>query len=167
MKMKVLRPKVYITETSNFKTLVQHLTGYDDVSAPSKYSLVPQLQIVDDEKVVVPVIDIVDEDDHHGGSSSMEYSSFDIDASNIIEEIINYDQATCYEPLQYHDTKYYSSEYIFMNQILQEEEDYAMVYGDLQSWPLDNHEYYPNSFNNFDYCQTHQQLADQVRIYDY
>ncbi|KAK3183396.1 hypothetical protein Dsin_030682 [Dipteronia sinensis] len=59
--IKVLRPKVYITDTSNFKSLVQQLTG--NINATSSSSLSPpssQSSPLDRTEVVLHV-----EDDHH------------------------------------------------------------------------------------------------------
>ncbi|TXG54543.1 hypothetical protein EZV62_019799 [Acer yangbiense] len=60
--IKVLRPKVYITDTSNFKSLVQQLTGNINATSSSSLSLPPSSQSspLDRTEVVLHV-----EDDHH------------------------------------------------------------------------------------------------------
>ncbi|XWS75717.1 hypothetical protein CRYUN_Cryun01aG0116100 [Craigia yunnanensis] len=149
--IKVLRPKVYITDSSSFKSLVQDLTGNGSRTVlQSSPSSLPQIV----EKVV-PVIDV--EDDHGNPESSME-SSFDESLESfqvcnhlaLSTEEIN----QAYDPFPFDDTN--SSEYIFMNQ----QED-SLVYGDLQSWLLDNiDEQYPS----FD---VYSQIQQEVSIYDY
>lgn len=72
--IQVLRPKVYITDCSNFKRLVQELTGNDSSivpSPPSPTAQHQQLQLDDHlENIYVPVINV--EDDHGEPQSSME-----------------------------------------------------------------------------------------------
>ncbi|KAL5791703.1 hypothetical protein ACOSP7_000297 [Xanthoceras sorbifolium] len=67
--IKVVRPKVYITDSSSFKSLVQQLTGLNggnttaiDISSSSSSSP-PQTQL--DHHDRISIVDI-DQDDHHG-----------------------------------------------------------------------------------------------------
>ncbi|MBA0590230.1 hypothetical protein Gorai_018944, partial [Gossypium raimondii] len=106
--IKVLRPKVYIIDSSSFKSLVQELTGNPTVSSPSSSS----------EKMV-PVIEV--EDDHGNPESSMEYSA-SFDAS--VESFRACNGLTL--PL---DDSNISSEYMLMNQ-----RESSLVYGDLQAF---------------------------------
>ncbi|XVF31770.1 hypothetical protein REPUB_Repub17cG0020900 [Reevesia pubescens] len=145
--IKVLRPKVYITDSSSFKTLVQHLTGNGATVSQSLPSSSPQMV----EKVLT-VIDVEDHDHESNPESSMESSfnassleSFQVDCNHLAlrsshEEIY---KGYEYEPLPLDGTN--SSEYIFMNQY----EEYSLVYGELQSLLLDvDEQLYPNSFIN-------------------
>ncbi|KAK1566443.1 hypothetical protein Q3G72_000020 [Acer saccharum] len=72
--IKVLRPKVYITDTSNFKSLVQQLTGNINATSSSSLSLPPSSQSspLDRTEVVLHV-----EDDHHihGGDHQLPQQS--------------------------------------------------------------------------------------------
>ncbi|XVF71209.1 hypothetical protein PTKIN_Ptkin12aG0017700 [Pterospermum kingtungense] len=159
--IKVLRPKVYITDSSSFKSLVQDLTG--NGSNPRASQLLPQ--------IVDRVVDV----ENDAGEPSME-SSFD-DASlesfqgcnnlglSSTDEEIYYDQA-CYDPLPNLDETN-SSEYVFMNQLLEED---LLVYGDLQSWLLDDidHHHHQQQYPSFNvYSQTHHHHQQEVSIYDY
>ncbi|XWS30923.1 hypothetical protein CRYUN_Cryun23aG0032900 [Craigia yunnanensis] len=155
--IKVLRPKVYITDSSSFKSLVQDLTGNNGsrrvsqlLPSPSSSSF-PHIV----EKVV-PVIDV--EDDHGNPESSMESSfdasleSFQVCSNHLALSTEEINQA--YDPLPFDDTN--SSEYIFMNQ-----QDDSLVYGDLQSLLLDNiDEQYP-------FFNVYSQIQQEVSIYDY
>ncbi|MBA0769881.1 hypothetical protein Gotri_018572, partial [Gossypium trilobum] len=105
--IKVLRPKVYIIDSSSFKSLVQELTGNPTVSSPSS------------SDKMVPVIEV--EDDHGNPESSMEYSA-SFDAS--VESFRACNGLTL--PL---DDSNISSEYMLMNQ-----RESSLVYGDLQAF---------------------------------
>ncbi|KAK4846692.1 hypothetical protein QYF36_020911 [Acer negundo] len=71
--IKVLRPKVYITDTSNFKSLVQQLTGNINATSSSSLSLPSsQSSPLDRTEAVLHV-----EDDHHihGGDHQLPQQS--------------------------------------------------------------------------------------------
>ncbi|KAH1081789.1 hypothetical protein J1N35_021550 [Gossypium stocksii] len=143
--IKVLRPKVYIIDSSSFKSLVQELTGNPTVSSPSSSSSSsPQIS----EKMV-PVIGV--EDDHHGNpESSMEYSA-SFDAS--VESFPACNGLTM--PL---DDTNISSEYMLMNQ-----RESSLVYGDLQAFlELDADE---QCFGGLD--NVYSEIGQEVSIYDY
>ncbi|MBA0715514.1 hypothetical protein Golax_014406, partial [Gossypium laxum] len=108
--IKLLRPKVYIIDSSSFKSLVQELTGNPTVSSPSSSS---------SSEKMVPVIEV--EDDHGNPESSMEYSA-SFDAS--VESFRACNGLTL--PL---DDSNISSEYMLMNQ-----RESSLVYGDLQAF---------------------------------
>ncbi|XVE72357.1 hypothetical protein DITRI_Ditri11bG0033000 [Diplodiscus trichospermus] len=164
--IKMLRPKVYITDSSSFKTLVQDLTGNGSCSSrgdssqlllpsspsPSSSSSLPQIV----EKVV-PVIDV--EDDHGNPENSMDDSSLDASVESF-QVCCNHSALSAeeinqgYVPLLFDDTN--SSEYIFMDH----QED-PLAYGDLQALLFDNiDEQYP-SFN------VYSQIQQEISVYDY
>ncbi|WRX09195.1 VQ - like 3 [Theobroma cacao] len=152
--IKVLRPKVFITDSSSFKSLVQDLTGNGNSSVSQ---LLPSPQIV--EEVPPAVIDV--EDNHGNPESSME-SSIDIAASLESFQVCNHLALTeevnqAYDPMRFDDT--ISSEHLLMNV---RQEEYSLGYGDLQSLLLDvDEQLYPYSFN------VYPQIQQEVSIYDY
>ncbi|XWS47459.1 hypothetical protein CRYUN_Cryun14cG0153800 [Craigia yunnanensis] len=153
--IKVLRPKVYITDSSSFKSLVQQLTG-NGTSATVSQSILPSSsssyslpQIV--EKLV-PVID-VGLDDHGNPESSLE-SSFDesLDSFQVCNHLAwsSEEINQPYHPMHFDET---ISEHLFMN--IQQQD--SLAYGDLQSLlQLDG-----DSFN------LHSQIQQELSIYDY
>ncbi|KAG8478010.1 hypothetical protein CXB51_027795 [Gossypium anomalum] len=136
--IKVLRPKVYIIDSSSFKSLVQELTGNPTVSSPSSSS----------SEKMVPVIEV--EDDHGNPESSMEYSaSFDASVESF--------RACNGLTLPLDDTNI-SSEYMLMNQ-----RESSLVYGDLQAFlELDADE---QCFGGLD--NAYSEIRQEVSIYDY
>ncbi|MBA0617926.1 hypothetical protein Godav_027335 [Gossypium davidsonii] len=137
--IKVLRPKVYIIDSSSFKSLVQELTGNPTVSSPSSSS---------SSEKMVPVIEV--EDDHGNPESSMEYSA-SFDAS--VESFRACNGLTL--PL---DDSNISSEYMLMNQ-----RESSLVYGDLQAFlELDADE---QCFGDLD--NVYSEIGQEVSIYDY
>lgn len=79
--IKVLKPKVYITDSSSFKQLVQELTGNGNGTTSSSHTLTKPQEIKK-----VPVIEI-DEDDEP--ESSAEAASFSFDATTDSSEFCN------------------------------------------------------------------------------
>ncbi|KAG4175008.1 hypothetical protein ERO13_A11G156700v2 [Gossypium hirsutum] len=140
--IKVLRPKVYIIDSSSFKSLVQELTGNSTVSSPSSSS-----SSSSSEKMV-PVIEV--EDDHGNPESSMEYSaSFDASVESF--------RACNGLTLPLDDTNI-QSEYMLMNQ-----RESSLVYGDLQAFlELDADE---QCFGGLD--NVYSEIGQEVSIYDY
>ncbi|TYH44212.1 hypothetical protein E1A91_D11G175300v1 [Gossypium mustelinum] len=138
--IKVLRPKVYIIDSSSFKSLVQELTGNPTVSSPSSSS--------SSSEKMVPVIEV--EDDHGNPESSMEYlASFDAS----VESFRACNGLTL--PL---DDSNISSEYMLMNQ-----RESSLVYGDLQAFlELDADE---QCFGGLD--NVYSEIGQEVSIYDY
>ncbi|MFQ6633880.1 hypothetical protein Gotur_012068 [Gossypium turneri] len=138
--IKVLRPKVYIIDSSSFKSLVQELTGNPTVSSPSSSS--------SSSEKMVPVIEV--EDDHGNPESSMEYSA-SFDAS--VESFRACNGLTL--PL---DDSNISSEYMLMNQ-----RESSLLYGDLQAFlELDADE---QCFGGLD--NVYSEIGQEVSIYDY
>ncbi|MBA0560577.1 hypothetical protein Golob_017465 [Gossypium lobatum] len=138
--IKLLRPKVYIIDSSSFKSLVQELTGNPTVSSPSSSS--------SSSEKMVPVIEV--EDDHGNPESSMEYSA-SFDAS--VESFRACNGLTL--PL---DDSNISSEYMLMNQ-----RESSLVYGDLQAFlELDADE---QCFGGLD--NVYSEIGQEVSIYDY
>ncbi|KAB2004055.1 hypothetical protein ES319_D11G171500v1 [Gossypium barbadense] len=138
--IKVLRPKVYIIDSSSFKSLVQELTGNPTVSSPSSSS--------SSSEKMVPVIEV--EDDHGNPESSMEYLA-SLDAS--VESFRACNGLTL--PL---DDSNISSEYMLMNQ-----RESSLVYGDLQAFlELDADE---QCFGGLD--NVYSEIGQEVSIYDY
>ncbi|MBA0802854.1 hypothetical protein Gohar_013123 [Gossypium harknessii] len=138
--IKVLRPKVYIIDSSSFKSLVQELTGNPTVSSPSSSS--------SSSEKMVPVIEV--EDDHGNPESSMEYSA-SFDAS--VESFRACNGLTL--PL---DDSNISSEYMLMNQ-----RESSLLYGDLQAFlELDADE---QCFGGLD--NVYSETGQEVSIYDY
>ncbi|KAG4120762.1 hypothetical protein ERO13_D11G163700v2 [Gossypium hirsutum] len=137
--IKVLRPKVYIIDSSSFKSLVQELTGNPTVSSPSSSS--------SSSEKMVPVIEV--EDDHGNPESSMEYlASFDAS----VESFRACNGLTL--PL---DDSNISSEYMLMNQ-----RESSLVYGDLQAFlELDADE---QCFGGLD--NVYSEIGQEVSIYD-
>ncbi|GAA0150003.1 hypothetical protein LIER_09036 [Lithospermum erythrorhizon] len=74
---KILRPKVYITHSSDFKRLVQELTGYGD----NNYS---QINIPAIPPIVQqsPIIDIIEDEDHHHQETTSMDLSVDMSSDN-------------------------------------------------------------------------------------
>ncbi|WRX09777.1 VQ - like 5 [Theobroma cacao] len=144
--MKVLRPKVYITDSSSFKSLVQELTGYQSKTTP------PEPEQVHEK---VPSIEIEDQGETPAAATiSMDssFSSFklcDIDQAFQLEEI---NQLT--DLLQTGDFSRF--EVPLMNQQAD-----LLAYQNLESWLLDAEPYscyYGNS-------STQNEL--EVSLFDY
>lgn len=151
--IKILKPKVYITDASSFKTLVQQLTGNERTCRRSSSSSSPINPTVP-EQVQVPSVNVCmgDEDDDHGifleiKSISNEVNSFDpsIDSSlefcdnqviNIIPEEL---QQFTYEQLMGLEDQHREAEdYNYMLNMNQKDVDfYSLVYQDVESWLLE------------------------------
>lgn len=164
--IKVLRPKVYITDSSSFKNLVQELTGSGNTTTSTTVSSPPDLSYNPDQITVDEISTIHIEDDVHVHAreleSSLEASS---DASTEYSFELYNQQVLFPEDLE---RRYYSqiyqqgesnvtsSEFLLMNQ--QEEE--LLSYGDLESLLVDV-EPYPL------YNTTCNQIQQEVSIFDY
>lgn len=136
--IKVLRPKVYIIDSSSFKSLVQELTGDPTVSSPP-YSSSSSPQI---SEKMVPVIEV--EDDRGNPESSMEYSVESFGACNDLT-------------LPVDDTNI-SSGYMLTNQ-----RESSLAYGELQGFlELDADEQCYGGLDN-----GYSDIGQEVSIYDY
>lgn len=170
--IRLLRPKVYITDSSSFKRLVQDLTG-NGASNPntSSSSLHPQKKhnLVDEEQI--PVVHIIDDQDREDqgdteGSldASIDTSTLD-DSSELCNQVFMSDQEfnqLCYQI--YSDdttttttTKNYEGS--TADQLLVDD---MLPFQDLESWLLDTDHPYDPFFNN-----GFAQIDQQVSIYDY
>eukprot|EP00257_Ricinus_communis_P025214 XP_025012628.1 uncharacterized protein LOC112534374 [Ricinus communis] len=146
--IKVLRPKVYITDTSSFKKLVQELTGNG--------TAVSKLQTV--EKSTVP--SSISEDHKDQPESSLETSLDSSSESNqnqvsFPEEELN---DLSYNRLIYLDDTTSPDDLLWnMNQ----ERDYKLAWEDLESSLLPDIDRYPFCRSNY------SQILQEVSIYDY
>ncbi|KAJ4729019.1 VQ motif containing protein [Melia azedarach] len=147
--MRVLRPKVYITESSNFKRLVQELTGNNTGSYTSTVQLPPPLtrtaadtELHDHESInniSVPVIDCVNIEEDGDGCcpSSMEAYSFQF-CNNVL--------SSDYNQIMYSLNDDGST---FDFDMLKMKQDWSAAYQDLESWLLDI-DHHHQSRSNFD-----------------
>jgi len=136
--IQVLRPKVYITDTSSFKRLVQQLTG--NISCSSNASSSPPPTKPDHH--VVENVSIID----HTKESSMEAASFaslDHDSSELCHQITTLEDSTTVNPADDHDHQ------VDM-----------LAYGDLESWLLEIDQPFP-------FYHDYAQIEKEVSIYDY
>ncbi|CAK7348153.1 unnamed protein product [Dovyalis caffra] len=150
--IKVLRPKVYITDASKFKTLVQELTGNGKATCISNSPPETTPQII--EKA--PFIDIKDQEyDHH--ECSMETSVEGFDLCNVFQTD---HQVHCYNDQQayMHDISGFDDH---MSLPMNQREEF-LAYQDLESWLLSSEEPCSSSYNGY-YAHTQQQL----NMYDY
>ncbi|KAK4714558.1 hypothetical protein R3W88_020465 [Solanum pinnatisectum] len=144
--IKLLKPKVYITPSSNFKNLVQHLTGNNNIGSSSSSSPPPPLP-----------------DDDHRLKIVQEYSQeLSVDSSEgSIPSSINISNTTLHEPcfslLDNSSNNNYSmgSQEILMDDNISEE----YYYRNIESWLLEMDSY---TTNNYDHDQ-----YEQVSIDDY
>ncbi|XVF81679.1 hypothetical protein PTKIN_Ptkin15bG0174600 [Pterospermum kingtungense] len=162
--MKVLRPKVYITDSSSFKSLVQQLTGNgtSPSSSPSSSSSSSSLPQIVENLVPVDVdVELIDDHGRHGNpESSMETSSFDesVEACNQLAFMSSEEINQAYRPMRFEET-ITSSENLFMN-ILQHDQ-VSLANGDIQTLlqQLDDDD--DDSFNLY------SQIEQELSIYDY
>lgn len=147
--IKVLKPKVYITDSSSFKQLVQELTGNRSTTSSTITSPLPT-KPRDIEKV--PVIEI-DEDQEREPESSVEASvEATIDSSEFCNQVFvdqDFNQVCneiCVEDIN------------MGNSVANQHVD-LLAYWDLESWLLDN-----DSYGLYNGCG---QIEQDVSIYDY
>ncbi|KAK7836674.1 hypothetical protein CFP56_022264 [Quercus suber] len=152
--IKVLRPKVYITDSSSFKRLVQELTG-NGSSITSPPTIEPNLQLAN-----VPVIDIKDQEDPESSIeasfASLEYSSelcHQVSLSEELNQVSN--------PIYLYDSTFEDSAVNYDSTFQDSTENYAvdlLAYNDLESWLLD--------MEPFPFYNDHAQIDQEVSIYD-
>ncbi|KAK4577988.1 hypothetical protein RGQ29_028211 [Quercus rubra] len=143
--IKVLRPKVYITDSSSFKRLVQELTG-NGSSITSPPTIEPDVQLAN-----VPVIDIKDQKDPESSIeasfASLEYSSelcHQVSLSEELNQVSN--------PIYLYDSTFEDDSTVNYGVDL-------LAYNDLDSWLLD--------MEPFPFYNDHAQIDQEVSIYDY
>ncbi|OMO95889.1 VQ motif-containing protein [Corchorus capsularis] len=184
--IEVLRPKVFITDCSSFKTLVQHLTGNGTSSSSSQVShellpSPPSSSTSSPQTQIVPAVIDVDQDhiDHHAAGnvnpeSSMETYSFDASVDESFQvcnsnhylglngdyQILN--QAYDYDPLPFQDTNSTENDHFLMDINVDQQEvgNSLMAYGDFESLLLDEQILYPS-------LNVYSQIQQEVSIYDY
>ena len=149
--IKVMRPKVYITDSSSFKSLVQQLTGNGTSDTVSQLIL-PSSSLPQIVEKLVPVIDVGI--DYQGNPESNMESSFDasLDSFQVCNQLAwsSEEINQAYHPMHFDETM---SEHLFMN--IQQQD--SLAYGDLQSLlQLDG-----DSFNLY------SQIQQELSIYDY
>ncbi|KAM3698971.1 hypothetical protein ACJW31_06G227000 [Castanea mollissima] len=144
--IKVLRPKVYITDSSSFKSLVQELTGN------GSSTIEPDVQLAN-----VPVIDIKDQEDPESSIeasfASLEYSSelcHQNEELNQVSNPIYLDDSTFEDSAVNYDSTFQDSTVNYGVDLL--------AYNDLDSWPLD--------MESFPFYNNHAQIDQEVSIYD-
>lgn len=162
--IRALRPRVYITDTSKFKTLVQELTGNGKgssscISSPPEGSSPQDIQ-------EAPFIGIEDQE-HDDRESSLEtisvegyvHNSFDLckvfqtDHHQEVSQVHSYNQQAYMADI--------SAFGDHLSLPMDQQEDF-LAYHDLESWLLSTEEPCSSSYNGY-YAQTQQ----QVNIYDY
>lgn len=149
--IKVLKPKVYITDSSSFKRLVQELTGNGSGTTYSTITSPPPTKPRELEKV--PVIEI-DEDQEIEPQSSVEASidatadSFEYFCNQVfVDQEFN---QVCNE---------ISLEDINLGNSAANQNVDLLAYWDLESWLLDSDSYgFHNGFG---------QIEQDVSVYDY
>ncbi|KAM1373708.1 hypothetical protein ACFX2I_024375 [Malus domestica] len=165
--IKLLRPKVYITDNSSFKRLVQDLTGNgasNPITTPSSLShpLENYRPLVEEKKEIPVVVDLEPE----GSVDVSTDASFD--SSELCSQVFMNDQEfnqLCYQIYSddHATTTTSSSEGSAEEQLLVDD---MLPFQDLEQWlDLDTVYHEPNHdpFFNYGYAQ----LDQQVSIYDY
>lgn len=164
--IKVLRPKVYITDSSSFKRLVQELTG-NGSSITSPPTIEPDVQLAN-----VPVIDIKDQKDPESSIeasfASLEYSSelcHQVSLSEELNQVSNpiylYD-STFEDSAVNYDSTFQDSVVNYDSSFQDSTVNYGvdlLAYNDLDSWLLD--------MEPFPFYNDHAQIDQEVSIYDY
>lgn len=164
--IKVLRPKVYITDSSSFKRLVQELTG-NGSSITSPPTIEPDVQLAN-----VPVIDIKDQKDPESSIeasfASLEYSSelcHQVSLSEELNQVSNpiylYD-STFEDSAVNYDSTFQDSAVNYDSSFQDSTVNYGvdlLAYNDLDSWLLD--------MEPFPFYNDHAQIDQEVSIYDY
>lgn len=164
--IKVLRPKVYITDGSSFKRLVQELTG-NGSSITSPPTIEPDVQLAN-----VPVIDIKDQKDPESSIeasfASLEYSSelcHQVSLSEELNQVSNpiylYD-STFEDSAVNYDSTFQDSVVNYDSSFQDSTVNYGvdlLAYNDLDSWLLD--------MEPFPFYNDHAQIDQEVSIYDY
>ncbi|OMO85537.1 VQ motif-containing protein [Corchorus olitorius] len=178
--IEVLRPKVFITDSSTFKTLVQHLTGNGTSEVSHDLLPSPPSSSTSSPQIVPAVIDVDQDIDHHHAAgnvnpeSSMETYSFDASVDESFQvcnsnhylalnedyQILN--QAYDYDPLPFQDTNSTENDHFLMDINVDQQEvgNSLMAYGDFESLLLDEQISYPS-------LNVYSQIQQEVSIYDY
>ncbi|CAI9757176.1 unnamed protein product [Fraxinus pennsylvanica] len=144
--IKNLRPKVYIIDSSNFKNLVQELTGHGNspvmVSSPPP----PHASI---SPPVEEVRTIIDTEGHSYQENSLDFSS---------------DSSTCFStPSESPDLQYRPTEH--MNYLLEYSQniDFSSQYGDIESLLFEMDQI--SNYTTDDPC--YAMIPQEVRAFDY
>lgn len=164
--IKVLRPKVYITDSSSFKRLVQELTG-NGSSITSPPTIEPDVQLAN-----VPVIDITDQEDPENSIeasfASLEYSSELCHQVSLSEELnqvsnpIYLDDSAFEDSAVNYDSTFQDSAVNYDSTFQDSTVNYGvdlLAYNDLDSWLLD--------MEPFHFYNDHAQIDQEVSIHDY
>ncbi|KAL3572513.1 hypothetical protein D5086_026417 [Populus alba] len=158
--IRALRPRVYITDTSKFKTLVQELTGNGKGSSSSCISAPPEgrsPQAIQE----APFIGIEDQEHDHR-ESSLETTSVEGYVHNSFDLCKVFQTDHHQEGSQVHG--YVADISAFGDHVsmpMDQQED-LLAYHDLESWLLSSEEPCSSSYNGY-FAQTQQ----RVNIYDY
>jgi|UniRef100_A0A2N9IBW4 hypothetical protein len=146
----VLRPKVYITDTSSFKRLVQELTGNGTNSITSTPPTMKQPDVVVEN---VPIIDIKD-DQGDTDQSSMEASFASLEYSSELchQVLLSEELNQVWNPIYLDDATFEDSTV--------NHEVGLLDYHDLESWLLEMEPLIP-------FYNDHAHFEQEVTIYDY
>lgn len=183
--LNVLRPKVYITDSSSFKSLVQQLTGNGRTSS-SSYSISPPSmeEPREVENLIIPKANIELEDyrepesstdvtidacvDHDDSSDDHQHYLY---SSQVLSTTTSTDQDHHHHH-QDHDDHQVLCDQIWLEDhtslledlMVDQQDDQVdlLAYGSLESWLLDV-DHHPYSFCNNGFVQNQQ----EVSIYDY
>lgn len=152
--IKVLKPKVYITDCSSFKSLVQELTGNGSSSSTSTTPVSSPSSSSPPHPVEINSTEAFSDTYSHD-------SSFDQPCSNNII----YDEPMLMED----ETAATSVEYLLMmNNHQQETELFAYQDLDLESWLLDMEPAAAAAYtSSCSFVSAHDQFQQEVSIYDY
>ena len=152
--IKVLRPKVYITDSSSFKKLVQELTGNGSSTTLSPNTLSPPPS----EPNMVENCPIIGDEVQRDPETSVDVSVSTEATSNTSE--------TCYAALMNEEFNQVCNQMcledtVFQDSVASQPLDHMLAYQNLESLLFDTD---PNPFYNY-YAQIEQQ--EEVSIYDY
>ncbi|CAI9089019.1 OLC1v1023504C1 [Oldenlandia corymbosa var. corymbosa] len=161
--IKILKPKVYITDASNFKRLVQDLTGNRDSIMPSYY-VPPSIPkpVISSRQVPAVVVDIDDEDDdHHRHDHATPYREHSFDSSVESSEasmLTSFNTSPAESPQELDAT-------LFERDLASHKAVDLPVYGDIESWlmEIDSYNY---QLSNSTIPAYHQQVGGD-HLHDY
>lgn len=159
--IRLLKPKVYITDSSSFKMLVQDLTGKGSsnisITTSSSHPKIQQHRVLVEEEEI-PVVNIEEDQGEPQGSTSVDVST---DASLDTSELFNQDvllndqelNQICYQT--YSDTITTTTTLEGSNSTVDQLVD-MLPFQDLESWLLGTEPF--DSFNN-SYTQIFQEFS--------
>ncbi|PON35264.1 VQ motif containing protein [Parasponia andersonii] len=150
--IKVLRPKVYITDSSSFKQLVQELTGNGTTASPSAIPSPPPMKPRELENVRVIEIE---EDQEREPESSVEAS---IDATADWSTEFCNNQVFVDQDFNQVCNEICLEDINLGNSVANQQVD-LLAYWDIESWLLDG-----DSYGFYNGCG---QIEQDVSIYDY